>query len=344
MITNNSTIAIASGKRGTGKTTVATNLALTLARTGRKVELLDCDVEEPNCHLFLKPIIESSIPLMVPMPIVDESKCTGCGECGSFCQYSAIVVVKGKVLVFPELCHSCGGCWLVCPEGALTPEEREHGVVETGHAEGLRFVQGRMRVGQASPPSLIRKVKGQIDDTALTLIDASPGTSCPVVEAVRGSDFVILVTEPTPFGFHDLKLAVDMTRAVGIPFGVVINRKEKREDEVCAYCLEEGIPVLAEIPDDRKVAEAYSRGEIIIDALPAYRELFLKLADELERQITNSAVQPSGKRAVRVVGKVPYDMQFTEAQVQKASLLEYSGGATSQVVKKIWRELTYALG
>lgn len=285
------TVTIASGKGGTGKTTVATNLALTLARSSRTVQLMDCDVEEPNCHIFLKPVIEKTVPLALPTPAVDESKCTGCGECGRFCQYSAIAVVKKKVLVFPELCHSCGGCWLVCPEGAITTEDREFGVVEVGHAQGVRFVQGRLRVGQAASPLLIRKVKQQIDRSALTIIDAAPGTACPVVEAVRGSDFVILVTEPTPFGFHDLKLAVEMTREIGVAFGVVLNRKGIGDDSVPTYCLEEDIPLLVEIPDDRRVAEAYSKGLAIIDALPEYRSIFLQLAERVGAQIGASLTE-----------------------------------------------------
>lgn len=274
-------IAIASGKGGTGKTTIATNLAFCLARQERQVQLLDCDVEEPNCHIFVKPVIDTSQPATVPVPKVNEEKCTGCGICGEVCQYSAIVCLKGQVLVFPELCHGCGGCMRFCPEKAITEEGREVGVVETGRAKGFQFGQGRLRIGEAMSPPLIKAVKQAAAQSEITIIDAPPGTSCPVIEAVRDSDFVILATEPTPFGLNDLRLAVEMIRVLGIPFGVAINRCDVGNQAVKNYCREEGIRVVLEIPHDRRIAEAYSRGELITESLGDYTALFTRLAEQL---------------------------------------------------------------
>ena len=272
-------IAIASGKGGTGKTTLATNLAMTLARKGQQVQLLDCDVEEPNCHLFFRPTIEATETVSLPVPSVDEEKCTGCGLCGKICQFSAIVCIKKKVLTFPELCHGCGGCSLVCPEGAISETPREIGVIERGYADAIRFVHGRLNVGEAMSPPLIREVKKRISSGGTSIIDAPPGTSCPVIEAVRGADFVVLVTEPTPFGFHDLKLAVEMVRALELPFGVVVNRASLGGTDTHSYCTAQRIPILQEIPDDRQLAEAYSRGEMACEALPQYESMFAGLLE-----------------------------------------------------------------
>jgi len=270
-------IAIASGKGGTGKTTVATNLAYVAARSGRSVAYLDCDVEEPNGHLFLKPEIVKRRPVGSLIPRVDPEKCTLCGECGEICQYSAIVRVGKKVLVYPELCHGCGGCSLVCAAGAITEVSRTIGTLETGRAGAIRFAQGVLNVGEAMSPPVIRAVKSTASEADLVIIDAPPGTSCPVIEAVRGADFVILVTEPTPFGFHDLKLAVEMVRALKLPFGVVLNRASLGGRETHSYCTAQRIPVLQEIPDDRKLAEAYSRGVMASEALPEYESMFARL-------------------------------------------------------------------
>jgi MinD superfamily P-loop ATPase len=267
-------LAVASGKGGTGKTTIATNLAVTLARRAERVCYVDCDVEEPNGHIFLKPDISLSKPVGVPVPEVDESKCTGCGKCGEICQYSAIVCLYKTVLTFSELCHGCGGCTYVCPEGAISEVPREVGIVEEGAADGVRFVHGRLRIGEAMSPPLIREVKRRIPIDGIAIVDAPPGTSCPVIEALKGADYVVLVTEPTPFGLNDLELAVGMVRELGLPMGVVINRSDVGDDRVKDYCEQESIDVLAEIPVDRKVAEAYSRGEMAVDAVPGLDQLF----------------------------------------------------------------------
>jgi MinD superfamily P-loop ATPase len=283
-------VAVASGKGGTGKTTVATNLAAMAAEAGRasgrpsgdNVQLLDCDVEAPNAHLFLRPEIERTEPVSVPVPEVDEEKCTACGECGRICQYSAIVSLKTKPLVFPELCHGCGGCALVCPTGAITEKAREVGVVEEGYAGRVAFAGGKLRIGEAMAPPLIRAVKGRALSDGLVVIDAPPGTSCPVIEAVKDADFVLLVTEPTPFGLNDLAIAVDTVRKLGLPFAVVVNRAGLGHDSVYAYCEDEDIDILAELPDDRRVAEAYSRGEMACRAVPEFAAAFDTLLAETQ--------------------------------------------------------------
>lgn len=269
-------IAIASGKGGTGKTTVAVNLAVALAATGQAMQYLDCDVEEPNGHIFLKPIIESSEPAGIPVPVVDEEKCDGCGRCAKVCEYRAIAMLK-KPLVFPELCHGCGGCALACPTGAIREQDRGIGVVETGRADGVAFVQGRLNVGEPMAPPLIRAVKKKALSDITAIFDSPPGTSCPVVAAVRDADFVVLVTEPTPFGLNDLKLAVETMKQLGLEHGVVINRSDAGDLRVREFCARAQIPLLLEIPDDRRVAEAYSRGHIAALVLPEWREMMTLL-------------------------------------------------------------------
>ena len=281
-------ISIASGKGGTGKTTVATNLALVL---DSRVELLDCDVEEPNAHLFLKPEIERSERVDTPIPKVDETKCTLCRKCSEICRFNAIAVVGRQVLVFGELCHSCGGCMAVCPEGAITEIGRELGTVNYGHRNGIKFINGQLRVGEAMSPPLIKRVRAARDPERITLIDAPPGTSCPVIAAMNGADFILMVTEPTPFGLHDLKLAVEAVKLLNIPCGLVVNRSDIGDDKVFAYAREEGLPVLLTIPFDRRIAEAYSRGETIIEALPEWRPKFLRLFADIEAIIERGAAK-----------------------------------------------------
>ena len=256
-------IAVASGKGGTGKTTVSVNLARAI---GCEVVLLDCDVEEPNDHLFLKGNALGSEVATVLVPKVDNSLCNGCGECGRFCEFHAIVPIGNNPLIFPEMCHSCGGCVKVCPQKAISEESRRIGVIETTQSENIKLIQGRIDVSVAMSPPLIYAVKKHLVHSNLTIIDAPPGTSCPVIAAFRDSDIVLLVTEPTPFGLHDLKLAVDVVREINIPFGVIVNRMGVGDSRVHIFCQEERIPVLIEIPDDRRIAEAYSKGELTVDA------------------------------------------------------------------------------
>ncbi|OQY06659.1 MAG: (4Fe-4S)-binding protein [Planctomycetales bacterium 4572_13] len=278
-------IAIASGKGGTGKTTIATNLACSIAQMGSTAQYLDCDVEEPNGHIFLKPEIDQSQPVTIAVPQVDEEKCNGCGQCGKLCQYSAIICLKDKAMTFDQLCHSCGGCMLVCPTGAITEKPKEIGFVESGMAKGVHFGQGRLRIGDIHTPPLIKQVKARALAEGVVIVDAPPGTSCPVIEAVKGSDFILLVTEPTPFGLNDLKLAVGMVSELKIPFAVVVNRSEPDEQMTRQYCQDENIEIILEVPDDRRIAEAYSVGEMIVDILPEYKDIFTGLYETIAKKI-----------------------------------------------------------
>jgi MinD superfamily P-loop ATPase len=272
-------ISVASGKGGTGKTTVAMNLAL----VQKNIQLMDCDVEEPNLHLFVPFEEKRKIPVYIPVPQIDEKLCTHCGKCAEACQFNALAVIQDQVLVFPELCHGCGGCTLICPVQAIRETPREIGWVREGSLNGLSFVDGILNVGEPMPTPVIRKEKELMDPTRTVIVDCSPGTSCPVIEAVRGSDFCLLVTENSPFGLNDLELAVEMARALQIPLGVVINQADLGDGRLKKYCQKENISVLAEIPHDRKIAEVYSRGGIIVEELPEYRALFSILFQNLQK-------------------------------------------------------------
>ena len=278
-------IAVASGKGGTGKTTLATNLAHVASRIGRTVAYLDCDVEEPNGHIFLRPTIEKEQAIKKPVPVVDLERCTQCGQCARICRYGAVASLPNETLVFAELCHACGGCSLVCPTDAIHETPRTIGKLRLGVSGRVRFVEGVLNVGEAMSPPAIRAVKAAAPQAELVLLDAPPGTSCPVVETVRGCDLVILITEPTPFGLHDLTLAVEMVRAMGLPLGVVINRADVGNGKVRGYCAGRRVEVLAEIPDDRAVAEAYSHGRMIAEVVPGFAERIRDLLARLERGV-----------------------------------------------------------
>jgi MinD superfamily P-loop ATPase len=272
-------ISIASGKGGTGKTTIATNLAVALAPD---VKLLDCDVEEPNDHIFIRPEITHTERVSLKVPQVDMSKCSLCGRCQEICQFQAIVVVGKTALTFHELCHSCGGCVEVCPEDAITEIDREMGIFESGSRNGLEFGHARLFVGQVMAVPLIERVKADVEPDKLNIIDAPPGTSCPVISSVKNTDFVILVTEPTPFGLNDLRLAVGMVKILNIPHGIIINRSDLGDRKVEEYANEENIPILMEIPFSRQIAETYSQGKLLVEELPDWREKFIHLYEEIK--------------------------------------------------------------
>ena len=259
-------ITVASGKGGTGKTTVAVNLAVLAARRGGRVRLGDCDVEEPNTYLFLEPEFDAVQPVTVPVPVVDHDRCQHCGACAEICQFNAIASLPAKTMVFPDLCHSCSGCWLVCPQQAITPSPRPLGEMAVGRAGTLEVIEGRLKVGETLVPPLIRTIKDEPADGMWCIFDAPPGTSCPVVETIQDTDFVILVTEPTPFGLHDLALALELSRRLEVPAGVVVNRAGPDESVIDAFCEREGVPVLARIPFRRAVAAACAEGGLALDA------------------------------------------------------------------------------
>jgi MinD superfamily P-loop ATPase len=271
-------ISIASGKGGTGKTTIATNLAVAL---GTDVNLLDCDVEEPNDHIFIQPTITHTETVSLKVPQVDMNKCSLCGKCQEICQFQAIAVVGTTVLTFPELCHSCGGCMEVCPENAITEIDREMGIFEAGTRNGVTFAYGRIFVGQVMAVPVIERVRAAVQLDKVNIIDAPPGTSCPVISSVKDTDFLILVTEPTPFGLNDLKLAVGMVKILAIPHGIVINRSDLGDDKVKEYANEENIPILMEIPFDRQIAETYSKGKLLVKELPEWKERFIHLYENV---------------------------------------------------------------
>ncbi|MBA7508225.1 Iron-sulfur cluster carrier protein [subsurface metagenome] len=271
--------SVASGKGGTGKTTVAVNLALSL----NNVQLLDCDVEEPNCHIFIKPVFEHKNTVFIPIPCIDQTKCDECGRCQEVCVYNAVAIVNKKVLIFPELCHGCGSCTYFCPNDAIKEENKEIGVVEIGRKGDIQFIHGKLNIGKMMAPPVIREVKKHINKKKTVIIDVPPGTSCPVITAIKDTDFVILVTEPTPFGLNDLSLTVEVVRKLKIPFGVIINRSDLGNKKTDEYCTGENIPILMRIPFSKKIAGIYSRGDSIVEALPEYREKFQRLFTKIKK-------------------------------------------------------------
>jgi MinD superfamily P-loop ATPase len=277
-------IAVASGKGGTGKTTVATSLAMVLTRE-HSVHFLDCDVEAPNGALFLRPVVDTTEQVTIPVPVIDESVCKHCGRCSEFCRFHALAVTGRSVLVFPEICHGCGGCVQVCPQGAISETPRPVGQIAEGAAGPIRFTQGTLNAGEIATVHLIRTVRQKESAAEAVIIDSAPGTSCPVVAAVEGADFVILVTEPTPFGLHDLSLAVEMTGQLGLRTGVVINRDGGDDDRIGRFCESAGIPILGRIADDRRVAEAYSMGDLPLFAVLSFRQEIEAIAQSLVAEV-----------------------------------------------------------
>lgn len=278
-------IAVASGKGGTGKTTIASSLALSLSGQGKAVSFLDCDVEAPNAHLFLQPEFQQVQDVNRLIPRVDVEKCSGCGRCAEVCQYHAIVVLSGRTLVFPELCHGCGSCTLECPEKAITEIPEKLGILEAGQTVvGMKFARGLLDVGEPMAVPVIRQLKKEYSSSTgnISIWDSPPGTSCPVVESIRGADFLLLVTEPTPFGLHDLRLAVQLGIELGIPAGVVINRDGVGDSQVAEFCEQAGLPILMRIPLDREIGAGIARGKTLIEIKPEYQSQFWDLFTKIE--------------------------------------------------------------
>ncbi len=276
-------LAVASGKGGTGKTTLAASLARVWSGP---LVAVDLDVEEPNLHLFLQPTLWGRQAAELEIPVADEEKCTKCGACAELCQFKAISVLGPVLITFPEMCHGCGGCLAVCPEGALTPGRRELGQVSWGRAGSAEFLMGSLRVGEALSPPLMRQVLAHLeqmlkDRPSDVIVDAPPGVSCPALNAVSESDLILLVTEPTPFGLYDLELAHQAFAPLGKPLYVVVNRAGIGDQAVQDYCRRAGLPILAEIPFDRSAAQAYSRGQVLAEFSPRFRAIFEDLARRL---------------------------------------------------------------
>ncbi|MBN2439095.1 MAG: P-loop NTPase [Deltaproteobacteria bacterium] len=308
-------IAVASGKGGTGKTTFCVNLAYALAERGENIRLLDCDVEEPNDHLFVQPRFDDETAVEALRPVWSEDLCTGCGECAKACRYNAIAVVKGKVLIFNELCHACGLCSVVCPEKALTDKPSLIGTVEiSSKNRPFFFAHGTLNIGEVMAPAVIRRVKFLVDPAAINIIDASPGTSCPVVETVDNADVAVLVTEPTPFGLNDLKLAVNLTLKKRIPTCIVINRSDGTDQLIAGYAERVKVPITGRIPFKRKYAESYSSGTILTHIYPELRENLLNIFSKISR----------------LVGTVPPDVPADEMfSVETENLEPFTAGSSS---------------
>jgi MinD superfamily P-loop ATPase len=271
-------VSVASGKGGTGKTSVAVNMALSVGN----VQLLDCDVEEPNAYLLLHPEMTKKEAVYTLIPKVDRTLCNTCGKCTKFCQFNAIFVASENILVFPDLCSSCGGCAIVCPRKAITWEKHKIGTLNFGATDGVVIVYGELEVGKPMAVPVIKAVKKQIKERGNVILDSPPGTSCPFVETVSGSDFCILVTEPTPFGLHDLKIAVEVLRKVNVPFGVVVNRAGMGDKKVYEYCGKESIHILLEIPYERRIAELYSKGIPFSSEMPEWVDKFQMLYSKIK--------------------------------------------------------------
>lgn len=270
-------IAVASGKGGTGKTSVAVNMAVSVGN----VKLLDCDVEEPNAHLLLHPEIKRKKPVYTFIPKINKELCNICGECAKFCQFNAILAIAEEILVFPELCHRCGGCAIVCPKKAITWSKHRIGTLHFGVAGNVPLVYGELKVSKPLAVPVIKAVKKHIKEAKDVILDSPPGTSCPFVETVNGSNFCLLVTEPTPFGLHDLKIAVEVLRKLAVPFGVVVNRAGIGEKKLYDYCRDENIRIMLEIPYQRRIAELYSMGIPFSLEMPEWKEKFQTLYNEI---------------------------------------------------------------
>jgi MinD superfamily P-loop ATPase len=285
------TIGVASGKGGTGKTSVAVAMALALAKRGNWVQFLDCDVEEPNADLLLKPEFGAEYPVELSLPEVDESKCTGCEKCREVCEYNAVAVVKGKALIFENLCHACGGCTLVCPEGAIKERKKVIGRLNAGRLENMLFLKGTLNVGEPMATPVVRAVRARAKADVFTILDAPPGTACPVIATVKDCDYCLLVTEPTPFGLYDLDLMVQVVRELGVPAGIVINKDDAWSTNIENYASEQNLPILLRIPLSRDIAVLYSKGVPLNQTDSGLDDDFYRLYGKVENEICQSRLK-----------------------------------------------------
>lgn len=286
-----SRIAVASGKGGTGKTTVAVALALALSKKEPLLQFVDCDVEEPNADLLLKPEMGAEEPVEISIPVVDETRCTACGKCKDICEYNAVAVVKDKALIFENLCHGCGGCSLVCPENAISEKKKVIGTVSAGRKDAILFLKGTLNVGEPMATPVIREVKARARTDVLTILDAPPGTACPVIATVKDCDYCLLVTEPTPFGLYDLDLMVRVVKELGIPAGLVINKDDDWSVKIEEYASAHDLPVLMKIPFSREIASLYSRGIPLNQTDRAWDEEFHRLYGKVENEICQNQLK-----------------------------------------------------
>lgn len=272
-------IAIASGKGGTGKSTISVNFAYLLSKKYKNIALFDCDVEEPNCHIFLNPKFNYQEKVYVKTPKIDTKKCISCGKCVQICEFNAMTLIKDNVYIFEELCHGCNSCKFICPANAIIEDKRFVGVISADINEGLSFIQGETCIGEPISPSVIKKIKKFSGEKnfSIKLYDSPPGTSCPFISTVFGVDYVVLVTEPTPFGLYDLKLAIDVLRKLNISYGVVINKSNNNDIIIESWTKKEKIPIITKIPEDIKIAKLYSKGEILLEKMPELEKYFLPL-------------------------------------------------------------------
>ena len=274
-------LSIASGKGGTGKTTVATNIALSI----KNVQFIDCDVEEPNANIFIKTKLKELEKVSLVYPEIDNFKCNYCGKCSEFCAYNALAVVSRKVLVFPELCHSCKGCKIVCPENAVKWNNRTIGTIYQGKKDDIEFYHGLLNEGEMQAIPLIKTLKSKVNKNKNVIIDCPPGTSCPVIESINESDYCILVTEPTPFGFHDLKLAIEVVKNMKIPYGIIINRDGIGDKSIEKFCVKEKIRILLKIPERKKIAHFYSKGIPLVSESFEWHEMYGQVFDKIKNEV-----------------------------------------------------------
>jgi MinD superfamily P-loop ATPase len=317
-------------------------LAWSLAQAGKTVQLMDGDVEEPNSHLFLKPDFSKTQPVYVPKPVWDSEKCTHCGLCAEACTFNAIAAVNKTVLIFNELCHACGVCSQVCPSGALTEQAFEMGQVRIApDTQGLYFSDGLLNIGEPSAPTVIKELNQLVDFEAICIMDAAPGTGCPVVEAVEGADVAVLVTEPTPFGLHDLKLAVGLALKLGVPTGIVVNRSDGEEDLISDYVKEVGLPILGRIPFHRKYAEAYSAGKIIAEVFPEMQENLLSIFENIQ-QLKGITAPQAPQESTMVCSKknIPDFPKGTATRAKEIAVISGKGGTGKTTITAALLQLT----